>query len=168
MALTDSPTWDVSLTFKDRDGNPSTISYHLDAALTFAEAGAAMAAVNATIVPLSDAVLVGVSLVLSQYENTYPATLPPESSDVERYVTFPFVGSVKNARTSIKIPSIKNTLIIDQTETLNMADALVIAFRDTFLDTGIGVGNSPVTIHGADLVALLDAPIKKHRGTVAG
>ena len=163
MALADNPTWTAALTFADRDRNTSSISYNLPAALSFADAGAAMSAVNALITPLTDAVLVGVSLVLGQYEATYPATLPPEGSDVERYADFAFVGATKPHRSSIRIPSIKNTLIIDGSNTVNLTDAAVAAFIAGFLNTGLGAGNSPVTGSGVDLVALANSPEKKHR-----
>lgn len=168
MALTDNPTWQVSLTYADRDRNTSKIGFHLPAALTFAQAGAAMSTVTSLIEPLTDAVLVAQSLVLGQYESTWPATPAPESSDVERYADFSFIGAVKPARTTIRIPSILNTLVIDGTNTVNIADAAVAAFIAGFIDTGLGVGNSPVTNSGVDLVSLGATPEKKHRFSAKG
>lgn len=168
MALAAATTHTVNYTFVDRDGDTSVMTVHFDSALTPADLVSAAAALRALIVPLSNAVLIKQEVVIVDVEATYPATLPVEESDVERYGFFNFSTARKPVKSSISVPSLKNTYVIDGTETINTTNADVLAFTSFMVDGQVGIGNGPVGYAGDDITALFSAPIKKHRKNVAG
>lgn len=168
MALVADTVWSGSLTYADRDNNKSTVEIFMPAALTNAEAQIILTGVRTRIAPLTDAVLVKSTLSIGEYEDTYPATQPPEGSETSRYGYFNFSTARPPVKSSISVPSILGSKVVDRTNTINVADADVAAFIAYMINTGIGVGNSPVGYAGDDLTALFSAPVKKHRQNSKG
>jgi hypothetical protein len=163
MALVADTVWTISLTYVDRDKNKSVVQIYVPAALTNTEATVILNGVVAEIAPLTDAVLLKTALSIGSLEDTWPATPAVETSDVERYAEFIFSTDRPPVKSKISIPSFLGTKVIDGTNTVNTSDADVSTFMAYMINTGIGVGNSPVGYAGDDLTAIFSAPEKKHR-----
>lgn len=168
MALARGATVNVTYTFRDRDNNNSRTSVQLPSALTDADAETAALAVGAALQGASDAVLVAVSMSYDYLDTVALATQAPETADVERKGVFVFRADNPNIKSRIEVPSIKNTLVVDGSNVLNIADPLVIAVRDAVINSALGPGNSPVSVGGIDLTALAGTPHKTHRGSSKG
>jgi len=168
MALTATPNWEVSATVADRDKNLRSISFNLPSALTFAAATTAAEAIITAAATLINGVIVRYGLLGGKYESTYPATLPPEGSDVERKGVFVFNTTVFGQHVKVELPSINNDYVVDGSNIIDQADADVAAFVDAMVDTGLGAGNSPVSATGADITGLFGAPKKIHRKSSKG
>ena len=113
MALTATPNWEVSATVADRDKNLRSFSFNLPSALTFAAATAAAEAIITAATALINGVIVRYGLLGGKYESTYPATLPPEGSDVERKGVFVFNTTVFGQHVKVELPSINNDYVVD-------------------------------------------------------
>lgn len=165
MALTTDPTMGLTLTLMDRDKNVSTLGFYVvnGGLLAVIEA-----AITATLIPavqaITDAVVIAWTLTTGARD--YAPTLPAESSDVERKGVFSF-RAANGASYVVAVPSIKNTMVIDETNVIDKLDASIAAFIDAVLDGSIlGIAH-PVTYLGSDIVSLTKA-VKKHRGSGVG
>lgn len=167
MAFVDDLLWVAVGSFQDRDRNISRMSVNLPAALTYDAAETAALAVFNAAVPISDAVLFSYSLGKGAFDYDAFAAQAPETSDVERKGVFQ-LRAANGQTVKFEVPSIKNSLVVDGTNAILVADAAVTAFMAALQDTGLGAGNSPVTNAGADLVANLGTPHKIHRRSSKG
>ena len=168
MALSAIPFWQVTASIADRDTNVRTFSFNLPAALTLAAATTAAEAVITLAMVLINGTLVRYNLSTGKYETTYPATLPPEESDVERKGVFVFATATFGQHVKIELPSFNNDYVVDKTNAIDPNDADVAAFIAAVIDTGLGAGNSPVSASGADVTGLFSAPQKIHRRSTKG
>ena len=166
MALTVSPTYNVSVSLVDRDSNKSTVNFHVPNTVTV---GALADQMGTSLIPaiqgISDAVVESWSISQTA-EDLAAAALAPESSDVERKGVFSF-RAANGAPFVCQIPSIKNTLVIDETNVINRADALVVAFIAAVVDPGLLELGKPSTYLGSDIIQL-DKARKTHRGSRRG
>lgn len=165
MALVNDVTMSLTLTMMDRDRNVSTISMNIvnGGLLAVIET-----AIISTIIPavqaLSDASCIGWSLTTGSRDHT-PA-VAPESSDVERKGVFSF-RALDGSMVHMAIPSIKNTLVIDETNIIDRTAGVVVTFVNMVLDgTILGIAH-PVTYLGSDIVSLVKGR-KTHRGSSVG
>lgn len=156
MAL-EASNWGVSLTFADRDKNTSTMKVYFQSGLAFAALEGAAAGLVAAAGALSDSPIVGYT-ISREFEETADVQ-PPEISDVERKGYFAFRLADKRL-TSMSVPSIKNTLVLDNTNVINTADALVAAFV-----AAVSAGGTDSS--GQDVIRLETAE-KRHRGSRKG
>jgi len=163
MAILTSPVFKVSLSFRDLDKNEGTMTINVPVTTTIVEIDVAVAALRTIVEGLSDAAFVGYSIAYSAKE-TVPAT-PPEGSDVERKGSFTFTDGAGYS-TSLQVPSIKNSLVVNETQNINRADVLVVAF-ETAMVTGALLTGRPTSNHGADLVSVSRAK-KIHRKSSKG
>lgn len=148
MAFVGSGVVKVSMNFRDRDQNNSAFQYNVPNTLTFAEIEVGALAISAAASVLSDATFTGYSVSYTAGETT-PA-LAIEGSDVERKGSFSF-NDVGNRVSSLQLPSIKNSLVIDRTQEINQSDLGVIAFIDAFI-TGVLLTARPTSATGVDFV----------------
>lgn len=165
MALTNDLTMSLTLTCMDRDRNTSTVGFNIAnggllAVIELAITGTLIPAVQA----IMDCVVVGWSLTTGARD--YAAALPVESSDVERKGVFSF-RAANGASFVVAVPSIKNTLVVDRTNQIDLTDSAVDTFVQTILNgTILGIAH-PVTYLNSDVVSIEKA-VKKHRGSGVG
>ena len=167
MAVTQSATYNVTIGLIDRDKNQSSITFHVPVADTTVTALASD--IEGGLIPaiqgISDALVNSYAISLTASENALISP-PLESSDVERKGVFTFRAD--NGATYIcQVPSIKNSLVIDETNIINRADPLVSAFVSAITDPAILQLGKPSTYLGADLVNCEKAR-KMHRGSSRG
>jgi len=165
MAVTLSPVTNVTISLVDRDLNRSTIGFHVNAGVAL---GFIQDAITDTMIPaiegISDAVVTGYT-ISSIADDPAPA-LAAETSDVERKGVFSF-GAANGSSYVIGVPSIKNTVVIDETNKIDKANAAVIAFVQMVLDPSILDLAHPVTYLGSDITSLGKAE-KHHRSSRRG
>lgn len=166
MAITPSPTYNVSVSLVDRDKNRSSVSFHVPTTVTV---GALADQMGSSLLPaitgVSDAVIESWSITLSATDQD-AVDLAPESSDVERKGVFSF-RAANGAPFVCQVPSIKNTVVIDETNIIDREDADVAAFITAVTDPGLLELGKPATYLGSDIVRL-DKAVKKHRGSGRG
>lgn len=164
MALTLSPTYNVSLTLIDLDWNTSSMTVHVPAASVI---GTVETYVTGTLIPaiqgISNAVVKSWSITRTAVDNA-AVTDAPEESDVERKGVFSFRAADGSAYV-VHVPSVINDVVIDRTNLINTGDTLVVAFLDA-MTAGI-TGSLPSTYLGSDIVRL-DHARKMHRGSRRG
>lgn len=165
MALVERSYQTLTLTLRDRDLNTSQVELRFSALLDLTDFLTAIpTVVVAALAGISDAVVVSWTLT-RQAVDAVPADAL-ETSDVERKGVFSLLTD--NGHTvTVSVPSIKNTLVIDRTNQINLADALVIAFTDiltgeTLLDTAFMVSNRD------EAVVTVIKGEKTHRGSSKG
>ncbi|MBL0830561.1 hypothetical protein JK320_25425 [Klebsiella pneumoniae] len=167
MALTQSPVYNVTISLVDRDMNKSTVRFHVPTGDTTATGLAAQ--VEESLIPaiqgISDAIVSGYSVSV-QAEDPDAGNLAPETSDVERKGVFSF-RAANGGSFVCQVPSIKNTLVIDETNVINKADSLVTAFITAVTDPGLLALGKPSTYLGADISQFVKAR-KAHRGSSRG
>lgn len=166
MALVRHPTYSLTVSWKDRDNNKATTVFNVDTVNTMVEMTLAL---EGTIIPamqaLSDAVVTGWSINSAAVDTAI--LVAPEISDVERKGVFSFAA--ENGSTYlINIPSIKNTLVVDDTNVIDRSAAPVIAFVDMVISDTILALVRPRTYVGNDITRLLSVPKKKHRNNPRG
>ncbi len=165
MALVQQPTYNVTVNLVDRDRNIGGLSVHIP---TSSLIGAVETWVTGTLIPaiqgISNAVVKSWSISTSAVDDAAVA-LAVEAADVERKGVFSF-RAADGSTSTVSIPSILNTVVIDETNIINKADAAVIAFRDAVLNTG-GLLITASTYLASDLV-MLDKAVKTHRGSSRG
>ena len=165
MALVQQPTYNVTLSLVDRDRNTSTMSVHIP---TTSLIGAVETWVTGTLIPavtgISNGVIKAWSISTQAVDDTAVA-LATEAADVERKGVFSFRAADGSASV-VAVPSILNTVVIDETNVIDKTDALVIAFRDALLNTS-GLLITASTYLASDLVTLEKA-VKNHRGSRRG
>lgn len=152
-----SEAWDITVVFRDRDRNTSVTGAFYANNLPFVDVEAAASAFVAAIGALSDAPIVQYRITRAYRDDAAPQ--PPETSDVERKGYF-FFRLADSRGTSISVPSIKNTLVVDNTNVINTSDPLVAAFV-------AAVQTSGTDAIGTDIVVLEKAE-KRHRGSRKG
>lgn len=167
MALTLNPVYYITVSFKDRDGNISGVSVYYPSSNTLSNVTAEVAG---TLIPalqgISDAVVVGFSTSLASLETDPLLTTAPETSDVERKAVFQFKAD-NGGKMKIEIPSVKNSLVVDNTNVLNSADPLVAAVITAFTSAGLD-GLAPHSYLGSPIVETVGAPHKIHRKSSKG
>lgn len=156
MAL-EANNWGLSMTFQDRDKNKSTTGIFFQSALAYLDVEAAAAAAVAAFGALSDAPIVEYSISRNYVETG--AINPPETSEVQKKGYFSF-SLADRRKTSFEIPSIKPSVVVDNTNVINTADALVVA-----LVTAVTAGGTDVS--GQDIIRLEKA-VKVHRQSSKG
>lgn len=167
MAITASPVVNISISLIDRDRNTSTLRYHVPSGVAL---GALEGAVTDKLIPaiqgISDAVVTGYTISVGAEDPD--AVLAPETSDVERKGVFSFRAADGSTYT-VSVPSIKNTLVIDETNKINKADALVTTFINSVLDPSFLELDAihPTTYLASDIKSLAKAE-KHHRGSSRG
>jgi hypothetical protein len=156
MALVFGP-WSIDFRYKDADENSSTFTMYMQEAAAFADVETFAGLVRAAVEPLTDAVLTGYSITRNVFEDA-PADAP-ETSDVERKGYF--LARLSDTRsTSISIPSIENSLVVNGTNVINRAAAQVVAFVDLWQASGVDrVGTDLIRVEKAE---------KRHRGSTNG
>lgn len=167
MAVTQAATYNVTVGMIDRDKNKSNITFHVPKGATTVDALAND--IEGGLIPalqgISDALVESYTISLTAAEHGLVSP-PLESSDVERKGVFSFRAD--NGSTYVcSVPSIKNTLVVDETNIINRADPLVSAFISAITDPGVLQLGKPSTYLGADLVTCEKAR-KTHRGSSRG
>lgn len=166
MTITPATTYNVSVTLVDRDKNRSTVSFHVPTSVTV---GSLADQMNSSLLPaiggISDAVIESWSITQSATDHA-AASLAPESSDVERKGVFSF-RAANGAAFVCQVPSIKNTVVIDETNIIDRDDTDVAAFITAVTDPGLLELGKPATYLGSDIVQL-DKARKAHRGSSRG
>lgn len=166
MAIEAAPTYSVSVTLVDRDKNRSSVSFHVPNSVTV---GALATQMGDSLIPaiqgISDAVVESWSITQSATDHA-AASLAPESSDVERKGVFSFRAD-NGAPFVCQVPSIKNTVVIDETNIIDRANTAVAAFITAVTDPGLLELGKPSTYLGADIIQL-DKARKTHRGSGRG
>jgi len=165
MALTTDPTMTLTLSLLDRDRNVGTMSMSINnggllAVIETAITGTIIPAVEA----ITDAVCIAYTLSTGAHDHT--AVNPPESSDVERKGVFSF-RAANGASYVVAVPSFKNTMVIDRTNQIDLANAAVVTFVNMVTDGSILGIAAPKTYLGADITVLSKA-VKKHRASSVG
>jgi len=164
MAFVADPYFTFTINLIDRDGNTGSFSMKIADTVAASDIVDAFSGDIATALGgLSDASIIGYSLTQSTQDPEY--TQPAESSDVERKGVFSFRDSGNNP-VIVSVPSVKNTLVVDNTQVLNTADALVGAFVNLFITGVLGVVR-PISQAGNDVVRLKSAK-KTHRKSSKG
>lgn len=156
----------INYTFYDRDNNSATLTLYAPADVITEDVEAWAIGTGAALAQaMSDAQIRQVTIVQTYEESTI--VQPVEASDVERKAVFDFKVA-GGGHSTFRIPSIKNTLVVDGTKYINRADAAVVAFEAAVIDTGLfdlyGLGN----FRGDKLTALNNVPFKSHRGSNDG
>jgi hypothetical protein len=166
MAYVPAGAQGVSVTFEDRDKNSSSVAFFAPAAVVAADITTfATTTLPTTLGALSDASIRRLT-VTRTFEND-AFVVPPESCDIERKGMFVWRAADRSTSKN-EIPSIKNTLVIDGSNLLNIADPLVSAFIAMMVDTGLldvyGLGN----YRAQKLIETASAPRKIHRANSRG
>lgn len=168
MAYAAVGTWSVNLSFLDRDNNPGKVSLNAPSAAVLEDI---TGWINTTLAPsmvaLSDAKLVKVSVSQDWVDATVAASTPAESADVERKGVFVFKVAA-GYPSKVELPSFKNTKVIDGTDTINTADTDVAAFIAWMTDNSIFDTVGMANPRGEALTALKSAPHKIHRESSKG
>lgn len=165
MALTSDATMTLTLSLLDRDRNVGTLSFNINngGTLLIIET-----AITSTIIPavqaITNAVVIAYSLTVGAHDHSAAAAV--EESDVERKGVFSF-RAANGSSYVVAVPSFKNTMVIDRTNQINLADAAVITFANMVTDGAILGIAAPKTYLGADIVGLVKA-VKTHRGSSRG
>jgi len=167
MALVAEPRYVVTATFKDRDNNKSSFGFNLLSSLSNLQVEEAALDIALAAAAVSNALLIGLGINRNYVETANIALQAPEASDVERKAVYVF-QTEEGQVVTVQIPSVDNTLVIDGSNILNPAAAAVVAFSTLFLDTGLGVGNSPITVSGEDITSLKTPAYKRHRRSSKG
>lgn len=150
MAFEKRP-WSITYTFRDRDDNAGSATVFVDTTLDYVALETKAAALAASIGALSDAPITQYTISALYVDPAAPT--PPETSDVERKGRFVF--DLDDTRvTSVSVPSFKNTLVIDDSNLINVSDPLVA----TFVTAVIADGADRI---GVDISALKSAT-KRH------
>lgn len=153
MALVQSPFWVATLTFRDRDGNAGSVSINIDNTAVFDDIETDITTTFAPLIAaLSDATLTEITVTKKYVENA-PA-LAPESSDVERKGSFSW-RDASGWPLVMQIPSFRNTMVVDNSNTINTADTAVAAFLSEMLSGALLGAQRPVTSHGTAPVRLV-------------
>lgn len=167
MALVEDPIVRASVTFQDRDKNTSNTSVLFPTGNTVANI---IAELEEDLIPAlvgaSDAIVVGYSINFGATDYDNLALQAPETSDVERKGVFMF-RAPNGQIGKMEVPSIKNTLVVDGTNVINMADPLAAAVETAILTAGVD-GLQPSTNTGAAYTAREGTPHKIHRKSRKG
>lgn len=167
MALSAGPTLSVTIILKDRDNNIGSVSLYYPSTNTLANT---IAEVEEDIIPaiqgLSDAVVQNYTISYNAYDLDVSAADAPETADVERKGVFVFNNGAFST-TKYEVPSVKNSLVVDGSNVLNVADPLVQAFIDAITVAGLD-GLKPSGIGNSAILGLKGTPHKIHRRSSKG
>lgn len=168
MALTNVPTASVNIQVRDRDNNISSVSFYYPSGNTVANI---QAEVEDTLIPaiqaLTDGVVSGWGIMFNAVDlDLDPATDAPETSDVERKAVFVFSNGAYST-TKYEVPSVKNSLVVDGSNVLNVADPAVAGFIAAVQTAGVD-GLKPSAIGNAAINKLKGTPHKIHRKSTKG
>lgn len=150
MAFENRP-WSITYTFMDRDKNVGSATVYVDTTLDFAALETKASALALSMGALSDAPIVQYSITRLVVDPAAPVA--PEGSDVERKGRFVF-KLADTRQTSVSVPSLKNTLVIDGSNLIDQSNILV----STFVTAVVADGADRV---GVDIDALISAT-KRH------
>jgi hypothetical protein len=167
MALDISPFARCTVTFKDRDNNRSRTSFNLPHGETETVTWDKAQAIAAAMALLLDSVLVHLAIVYEWVDPVASALQAPEGSDVERKGRFSF-QAINGQHSRLELPSIKNTLVVDGSNTINVGDPLVAAFVALMASPTAGAELFPVTNTGSQFAALVPPAVKIHRASSQG
>lgn len=156
----------VTLTFQDRDRNKRTSTVNFPGTLTIADLAANLAAIEAAFAALSDAFIVDGTVTIDLVQTTVAAGPPPETSDVERKGSFVFKTEA-GTTAKLEIPSIANTLVVDDSNVIDRNDPAVQAFIGLVLNGIPPVVGEPVTGSGISY-STFEIARKIHRGSSKG
>lgn len=155
----------VNVAVQDRDNNVGGFSVGYGSTNTLANI---IAEVEEDLLPAAigaiDGRVIGYTISYGALSDDF--TQAPETSDIERKGVFQFQAA-NGQITKIELPSIKNTLVVDGSNVLNVADPLVAAVETAFLTPGVD-GLAPVTNTGSNLVTRKGFPHKMHRRSRKG
>jgi hypothetical protein len=162
MAFVLKPTITIEFSFRDNDGARSTTEVLLPSGTTAAAAVTFAAAIRPLIQALSDAVIVGMNIILGYVENAIP-TIP--SSDVENKGVFTF-NAANGIKSSISIPSILEAALQTNNRDIDQANTDVDDFV-TAMTAGLS-GTVPCNLSASDLVTVRDAYKQNRRSHLSG
>lgn len=165
MALVPTPTWQVSVSFQDRDENPGSVQVQYSSATNQVDL---TTHVEDTLIPAITAASNGTIIAWRASFGAFDAepVEAAEASDVERKGVFQFIAA-NGAKTKMELPSINNTLVVDGTNVLDPTNPLVVAVINAMTVANAG-GDRPTTYLGAELVKSFGTPHKIHRGSSKG
>lgn len=164
MAMIQDPWYTYTVSFRDRDNNTAGMSFKIATTALVADVTAAFGTTLAgAIAALSDAVVTGWSLSISARENALATAV--ESSDVERKGSFSFLDA-SGFPVIVQLPSIKNILVQDGSQAIDLTNVAVLAFVNLFVTGILGIIR-PVSQAGVDVTALKSAR-KVHRSSARG
>lgn len=168
VALTQVPTAAVNIQLRDRDNNLSSVSFYYPSANTVANI---QAEVETTLIPavqaLSDAVVSSWAIMFQAVDlDIDPTVDAPETSDVERKAVFVFSNGAFST-TKYEVPSVKNSLVVDGSNVLDVTDPAVTGFIAAIQTAGVD-GLKPSAIGNAAISKLKGTPHKIHRRSTKG
>lgn len=167
MPIVRQDVYGLTVTGLDRDKNRGSLQFYVSTANTVLEV---ITALEATIIPavqgVSDMLVTGWN-ISSTAELDDLSALAPEASDVERKGVFSF-GCADGSSMVLQVPSFRNTLVIDGTNTINTTDAAVTAFTNMIVSDAILALVRPRNYRGVDVNSVVKAPYKRHRASSRG
>lgn len=166
MALVEAPVKTINVTLQDRNNNNGTLTFYTPAAVITEDV---TDFITATLIPnilaLSNATVVGWSVVQSARDDVADNT--DLASNVERKLSISFATSDMSTM-NLEVPSVKQSLVVKDTNVVDPTNAAVATFINMILDTGLfdtyGMGN----FRGASLVAVKSPPKQVHRYSTKG
>lgn len=166
MALVEAPVKTINLTLQDRNNNKGTLTMYTPAVVVSEDV---TTFITDTLIPnveaLSNATVIGWSIVQSARDDVTDNT--DLASDVERKLSISFATSDQSTM-NLEVPSVRQSLVIKDTNVIDTGNAAVLAFINMILDTGLfdayGMGN----FRGASLVAVKSPPKQTHRHSNKG
>lgn len=132
MAFENRP-WSITYTFKDREGNVGSATVYVDETLDWLGVEAKASAMAGFMGNLSDSPIT--QYTISRLVTDPVSPQPPEISDVERKGRFVF-KLADTRTTSVSVPSIKNSLVIDGSNLIDTANVAVAAFAAAVIEDG--------------------------------
>lgn len=165
MAFTANGTTKMIFTFEDRDKNTSRLTLYVPGLALVEDVAAWATGAGATLLQaLSNALITDISINQNFKQDTY--VQPVEASDVERKGTFTFGDGIGTS--TFNIPSFINEKVVDNTQIINTADTAVAAFIAAMIDAGLFDAYGLANYRGEQLIELVNAPKKTHRGSSKG
>ena len=161
MAFVAKPAILITYTFRDNDGKTSTEQVQIDGATAPADAVTFANSYRAVLAAMSDAVCTSQNVLIGSYDN---APAAPARSDVEDKGLFNFL-TASGQRSSMAIPSIKETLLQANNQDIDGTLAAVVAFVNA-MTLGLG-GIQPAGAGGSDIVSV-NSSYKQNRRSMLG
>lgn len=137
------PDYKVLVGVRDSESNISTMTFYSNA-LTDAAARSLATDIRDVVVPLTDGAIASVDLVTNIYTSS---VIPSGNIDNEAAATFTF-SDVFGRAMILSVPAFKRSLLLTNTDSVDMADSAVAAF------TSLMTGDALVTSHDDDIVAV--------------
>lgn len=162
MAFVLEPTLKVVFTFRDNDGKHATSEVLVPNSTTPANLVTFATALRPLLGNLSDAVIVGMNLIIGYMENAIP-TIPMSDIENKGFVLFNGGNGLKS---SITIPSILETALQGNNQDIDQSNTDIDDFL-TAMTAGLS-GVIPCNASGADLVSVKEAYKQNRRSHVSG